>query len=114
VIEKKIEGDKVVYSNGAHRSAEAESTRYDLISPIGMRRLAATYHEGAVKYGDGNWLKGMPSGDLLNHLLKHIEQWRRGDASEDHLAHAAWNLFALMHFEETRPELMESCYRKAA
>ncbi len=111
------------FSTGAVRSADADTTRYDLISPIGLRRLAETYGYGAKKYDDNNWLKGFPAGDTLNHLLKHIEQWRAGDHErrrgefgkdgkvteehKDHLAHAVWGLFALMHFEETRPELID-------
>ncbi len=95
------------FKSGAVRSADAISTRYDLISPIGLRRLAETYAEGALKYSDNNWLKGFPASDILNHLMKHIDQFRLGDKSEDHLAHAAWGLFALMHFQETRPDLME-------
>jgi hypothetical protein len=30
-----------------------------------------------------------------------------GDNTEDHLAHATWNLLATIHFEETRPELID-------
>lgn len=113
-MDKQVQGETVQYGTGAVRSADAEASRYDLITPVGLRRLAETYAEGAVKYGDNNWLKGMPSGDLFNHLLKHINQYRAGDRSEDHLAHAAWGLFALMHFEETRPELIEQGYGAAA
>jgi len=39
--------------------------------------------------------------------------WLQGDRTEDHLAHAAWNIFALMHFEETRPELIDTQYGEA-
>lgn len=93
------------FDSGAVRSTDSDGTRYDLVSPIGLRRLAETYAEGAKKYGDNNWLKGFPMSNTLQHLMTHIEKWRAGDRSEDHLAHAAWGLFALMHFEETRPEL---------
>ena len=95
------------FDTGAVRSDEAENTRYDLISPIGLRRLAETYAEGAKKYSDYNWLKGFPASDLMNHLLKHCNQWLAGDNTEDHLAHAAWGLFAIMHFEETRKDLID-------
>lgn len=104
------------FDTGAVRGTDADLTRYDLISPIGLRRLAETYAEGSRKYGDDNWLKGIPANNLLNHAIKHIEQWRGGDTSEDHLAHAAWNLFAIMHFEEFMPEMVEGkCpHRKTA
>lgn len=107
-------GDRIQYATGAVRSSDAEGTRYDLISPIGLRRLAETYAEGAAKYGDHNWLKGFPASSLLNHLEKHINDWKAGVGAEDHLAHAAWGLFALMHFEETRPDLFDVAYRQKA
>jgi hypothetical protein len=94
------------FPSGAVRSTDADEYRYDLISPIGLRRLAMTCAEGAQKYGEYNWLKGMPVSDILNHAIKHIFEFLRGDESEDHLAHAAWNLFASMHFQETRPDLL--------
>ena len=101
------------FSTDAVRSTDADNVRYDLITPIGLRRLAETYREGAVKYGEGNWLKGIPASDLFNHAVRHMYLWLQGDRAEDHLAHAAWNIFALMHFEETRPELIDTQYGEA-
>jgi hypothetical protein len=86
--------------------------RFDLISHIGERRLAETYGEGAQKYGDSNWLKGIPLSNLLNHAKDHINRYLSGDTTEDHLAHAAWNLFAAMHMEELRPDLVDLFYKK--
>lgn len=87
--------------------------RFDLISHIGERRLAETYGEGSIKYGDGNWLKGIPLSDLINHARDHINLYLSGDNTEDHLAHAAWNLFAAMHMEETNSEMNDLYYRKS-
>jgi hypothetical protein len=95
------------FDTGAIRGTDANDTRYDLVSEIGLRRLAETYAEGAKKYAPNNWRKGLPISDTLNHVLKHLNQWKGGDSSEDHLAHAAWGLFAIMEFEETKPELMD-------
>ena len=93
------------FSTGAVRSIDANSTRYDLISPIGLRRIAETYKEGYDKYGAFNWEKGMPISDIMNHCIRHIYKFLEGDRTEDHLAHAAWNLIAAMHMQETHPEL---------
>lgn len=96
------------FDTGAVRSSDADSARFDLVSPVGLRRLAETYAEGAGKYGDHNWLKGMPFSSIINHLEAHIVKYKRtppAERKEDDLAHAAWGLFALMHFEETNPEL---------
>jgi hypothetical protein len=95
------------FDSGATRSKDADDVRYDLVSPIGLRRLAERYALGAKKHGDRNWEKGVPVRHTMNHLQRHIEKWRSGDRSEDHLAAAAWGLVALMHYEETLPELFE-------
>lgn len=97
--------NSVIYSGGAVRSADAEATAYTLISPVGLRRLAETCREGAAKYGDYNWEKGMPVRDMLEHGIRHVFNYLDGDRSEDHLAHAAWNLFGAMHSEERWPQL---------
>lgn len=97
--------DLTKFDTGAVRSTDAAAVRYDLISPIGLQRLAETYCEGSKKYGDYNWEKGMPISDLLNHAIRHQFLYLSGDRSEDHLAHAAWGLFAAMHSEELWPDL---------
>jgi len=83
--------------------------RYDLMfrNAEGMRRLAETWGEGFVKYGPDNWMKGFPSSVLISHALEHIRLYLKGDRSEDHLAHGAWNLLALCWVEENKPELLD-------
>lgn len=100
------------FHTGAVRSSDAESVRYDLITPIGLRRLAETCAEGAAKYGDFNWHKGIPASVMLNHAIRHIYLWLEGDAGEDHLAHAAWNILGVCHFEELMPEMIDVPARK--
>lgn len=102
---KEQAGDTVKFETGAVRSSDAEATRYDLISPIGLEAVARTCAEGAAKYGDWNWEKGMPVHDLLNHALRHVYQYLAGDRSEDHLPHAAWGLLAAIHSEQLWPHL---------
>ena len=100
-----IDNDRQEFPSGAVRQ-RLDNVRFDLVSPQGLRRLAETYAHGAEKYSDHNWRKGMPFSVLMNHLITHIYTYLAGeDNEEDHLAHAAWGLFALMEFEETRPEL---------
>ncbi len=108
---KEVQGANVAYSTGAVRSSDAESARYDLVSPIGLRREAEACAEGSIKYGDFNWEKGMPVNDLLNHALRHIYAFLSGDRSEDHLGHAKWNLGAACHSQELWPHLNEGTLR---
>ena len=100
------------FSTGAVRGTDAENVRFDLITPIGLRRLAKTCAEGARKYSDRNWEKGIPASVMLNHAIRHIYLWLEGDDTEDHLAHAAWNILGVAHFEETMPDLIDVPARK--
>lgn len=60
---------------------------------------------GAERYGERNWLKGMPVSRLLNHALAHIYEHLAGKTDEDHLGHAAANLLMACHSDEHWPEL---------
>lgn len=108
---KVTEDRSVRYASGAVRSSDAEATRYDLISPIGLRAVAAACAEGAQKYGDFNWERGMPANDMVNHALRHVFLFLEGDRGEDHLGHAAWNLMAAIHSLALWPELNEGTLR---
>lgn len=107
------EGTTAKFGTGAVRSDTVESFRYDLVSPIGLREVARACAEGAEKYDDFNWEKGMPVHDLLNHAIAHIYQFLAGDRSEPHLGHAAWNLLAAIHSHELWPHLNEGMLRGA-
>ena len=89
-----------VFESGARRSAVEE--RYDLIPTAGLKAMARTMARGAKTYGEGNWQKGIPISDLLNHCLRHLVLYQEGDTTENHLAHAACNLMMALHFQEHR------------
>lgn len=97
--------DLKVFSTGATRTKDADGERYDLISPIGLERVARIYAEGATKYGDSSWEKGLPISDLMNHGLRHWRLYASGDRSEDHLAKVAWAAMAACHSEVMWPQL---------
>lgn len=102
------------HATGAVRSTDADGHRYDLIDPLFLERIAATLATGAARYGEHNWLKGFKFSDVLNHLIRHVELFRQGDASEDHLAHAACNLMFLCRYEQSKPELDDRPWRTDA
>lgn len=93
------------FKSGAVRSSDTQEVRYDLVSPIGLEAVARACAEGAEKYGDYNWEKGMPVNDLLNHVLRHINLFLSGDREDDHLGHAAWGCMAAVHSNKLWPEL---------
>lgn len=96
-------------STGAIRSTEADGIRYDLIPQLGLERVAQTCYEGAKKYSPNNWKKGFNWSTMMNHAQIHLAQYLKGDTSEDHLAHACWNLLALMDYETIFPQGNDLC-----
>lgn len=95
------------FPSGALREPKEGKGRYDLISPVAMRRLALTLERGAKLHGDRNWERGMPISTYLQSALRHIFQYLDGMIDEDHLSAAFWNLMAAMHTEEKHPELVD-------
>lgn len=83
----------------------AGKIRHDLIAPWALNELAKVYTYGTQKYDDDNWWKGLKwKRDVFGCITRHIWKWMRGEKYDDesgvhHLAHAAWNCFALMSYE---------------
>lgn len=95
------------FGTGAVRDVQQGKGRFDLITPVGERRLARRYEHGANNYGDRNWEEGMPISRCIDSAKRHLNQYLAGDFSEDHLAAVAWNVFAAMHFEERVPQMQD-------
>ena len=94
-------GTRISYGdNMAIREPTDGKGRYDLISPFATMRLAKWYELGAKKYKDRNWELGMPYSRYLDSAKRHIDKFLMGMEDEDHLAAAAWNIFAIMHHQE--------------
>ncbi|NLA12583.1 MAG: hypothetical protein GX883_10750 [Firmicutes bacterium] len=101
-------GERQQFDTGAVRDPAKGKGRYDLITPHGLKRLALHYEAGAAKYDDRNWEKGIPASRCFSSAVRHLFRWIAGERKEDHLAAAAWNIFAIMHFEAVKPEMIDT------
>jgi len=98
-------GERREAKSGAVRDRAKGKGRYDLISPLGMKRLAVHHEHGSIKYDDRNWEKGMPLSWFLDSMERHIEDYKRcrilgEEQVEDNMAAVAWNAHGFMHTEE--------------
>ena len=50
------------------------------------------FEEGAAKYGDNNWQKGIPVDCYLDSAIRHYLKYRRGDQDEPHDRAFVWNI----------------------
>lgn len=88
------------FGTGSIRDSQKGKTRYDLISPIFLTRLAVWCTLGAIKYSPRNWEKGQPLHQYVASLWRHLMAFMEGKDDEDHLAACAWNIMAFIHTEK--------------
>jgi hypothetical protein len=56
---------------------------------------AIHFEEGAKKYGENNWQKGLPVNCYLDSAIRPYLKYRRGDKDEPHDRAFVWNLLCL-------------------
>ena len=54
--------------------------------------VAKHFEEGAKKYGENNWQKGIPPKCYIDSAIRHYLKWLRGDRDEPHDRAFVWNL----------------------
>jgi hypothetical protein len=96
----KDSGKRQIFKTGSRRDTRNGKGRYDLITPIGLERLAKHYENGSRKYGDRNWELGQPICRYLDSAIRHIYKHIEGNREEDHLSAGVWNLLCVIHTEE--------------
>ena len=96
----KDSGQRQSFDTGAVRDVQEGKPRYELIPPTALYRLAMHFTNGARKYSDMNYAKGMPFSRFGASMFRHLMAWMVGDKSEDHLSALAWGAMAVMHFED--------------
>lgn len=101
----KDSGKRQSFDTGAVRDTEEGKPRLDLmfkyLPMTALMRVTQHYVNGAKKYGDHNWQKGIPSSRCISSAFRHLYQYFTGDRSEDHLSAVIFNIFAIIHWEET-------------
>lgn len=98
------------FESGAIRTRDADKEGYNLVCPRGLKHLSRIYKEGETKYplqtsvgvNGSKYVRGLPFGDTVNHMIRHLEIARKGGDKEGppviHFAKVAWGCFTLIHF----------------
>lgn len=76
------------------------ANRYDMWLDV-----AVHFEEGAKKYGENNWQKGLPARSYVDSALRHYWKFMRGDVDERHDSAFVWNLVCCMWTEAHKPEV---------
>lgn len=96
-------GDKdFLYSAIANFGAVKEVSHPQIILDVSMH-----YKQGAEKYGERNWEKGIPLHSFIDsgvrHFLKHID----GQTDERHDRAFIWNMLGAIWTMEHKPEMID-------
>lgn len=68
------------------------------------------FEEGAKKYGEYNWQKGIPTHCYIDSAVRHYLKYLRGDDDEPHDRAFCWNIICCIWTCTHKPELND--YRK--
>lgn len=70
------------------------------------------FEEGAKKYGEHNWQKGIPTHCYIDSGIRHYLKHKRGDTDEPHDRAFVWNMLCCMWTCIHKPEFND--YRKVS
>ena len=73
--------------------------------PTMLLEVSKHFEEGAEKYGENNWQKGIPVNCYINSAVRHYLKWLRGDTDEYHDRAFCWNIIAACWTCLSKPEL---------
>ena len=81
----------------------AIATRKDIFAL--MLDVARHFENGALKYGERNWQKGIPISRYIDSALRHLMKDLAGETDEDHAAAFVWNCMCAAWTMEHLPEM---------
>ena len=79
-----------------------------------LLEMSKHFEEGAEKYGENNWQKGLPVKCYINSAVRHYLKWLRGDNDEPHDRAFCWNIMCAIWTCKHKPELNDYLAASAA
>ena len=70
-----------------------------------LLEVSKHFEEGAKKYGENNWQKGIPINCYIDSGVRHYLKHLRGDTDEPHDRAFVWNILCCMWTCMNKPEL---------
>lgn len=70
-----------------------------------LLEVSVHFEEGAKKYGENNWQKGIPVQSYIDSAVRHYLKHLRGDKDENHKRAFVWNILCLIWTVKHKEEL---------
>jgi hypothetical protein len=74
--------------------------------------VAKQYEDGAKKYSDRNWEKGIPLHCYIDSGVRHYLKFKRGDDDEPHGRAFVWNILGALWTQENKPEMIDLPFKE--
>lgn len=100
-----LDGDPFFLKSAIQDFSKYFENPYDMFLEVAIH-----FEQGALKYGENNWQKGIPVHCYIDSAVRHYLKHRRGDTDEPHNRAFVWNLLCAMWTCKNKPELNE--YKK--
>lgn len=107
----KDSGDRRKFSTGAVRDMQAGKGRMDLLPWAAIMEVSKHCEAGALKYGEHNVDRGIPTHSLCDSASRHLAKYLDGWDDEPHLLAAAWNLLWAIQMELKHPECVDTPWK---
>lgn len=78
---------------------------YGGYTPDALLEVAKQFEDGAVKYGDDNWQKGIPTSVYMDSAIRHYLKFLLDWTDEPHDRAFMWNVLCAMWTVDHHPEL---------
>ena len=106
-FEIKDSRERTEFKTGAVRDMHTGKGRYDLLPWDAIHELAQHCENGAIKYGERNCEKGIPTHSLLDSAVRHLSCYLRGQKEENHLRAAMWNVAMAIEMELNNKDMQD-------
>ena len=77
-----------------------------------MLEVSKHYEDGAKKYAERNWEKGIPLHCYIDSGVRHYLKYRRGDVDEPHDRAFLWNMLGVLWTQNNKPDLIDLPFGK--
>lgn len=84
-------GIDMFLKNALERFARVYDSIYDMMLDVSIH-----FEEGAKKYGEYNWQKGIPESSYIDSAVRHYMKYRAGMEDERHDRAFVWNILCLI------------------
>lgn len=74
--------------------------------PIMFLEVSKHFEEGAKKYGENNWQKGIPICSYIDSAIRHYLKFINGDQDEPHDRAFVWNILCAIWTHTNKPEFI--------